>query len=75
MTPVVMPGCGSSSAMRLGAGLGAVGDEERGGALLDEVAGGELGHLAGADEEDGLAASEPKILRARSTATEAMETE
>ena len=27
----------------------------RGGALLDEMAGGELGHLAGADEEDGLA--------------------
>ena len=38
-----------------GAFLGAVGDEDGGGALLDEVAGGELGHLAGADEQDGLA--------------------
>ena len=38
----------------LGAGLGAVGDDEIGGAVLDEVAGGELGHLAGADEQDGF---------------------
>ena len=44
--------------------------------MLDQVAGGELGHFARADEQDGACpASEPKILRARSTATEAMETD
>ena len=35
--------------------VGAVGDQDGGRALLDEVTGGELGHLAGADEQDGLA--------------------
>ena len=38
----------------LGTGLGAVGDEDAGRAVLDEVADGELGHLAGADEQDGF---------------------
>ncbi len=38
----------------LGAVFGAVADEQRGAALLDEVAGGEVGHLARADEQDGL---------------------
>ena len=59
----------------LRAAPGAVGDQDGRRALLDQVARGQLGHLAGADEEDRLALSEPKILRARSTATEAMETE
>jgi len=36
------------------AGFGAVDDEDGGGAVLDEMAGGELGHLACADEEDGF---------------------
>ena len=36
------------------AGLGAVGDENIRCALLDEVAGGELGHLAGSYQEDGF---------------------
>ncbi len=35
--------------------FGPIRDEERGGAVLDEVAHGELGHLAGADDEDLLA--------------------
>lgn len=39
----------------LRASLGAVGDEQRGGALLDEVTGGEVGHFAGADDQDGFA--------------------
>jgi len=38
-----------------GAGEGAVGDEDRRGSLLDEMARGELGHLSCSDEEDGLA--------------------
>ena len=37
-----------------GAGLGAVGHEDGGGSVLDEVAGGEFGHLACAYEEDGF---------------------
>ena len=39
-----------------GARGSAVGDEDGGCALLDEVARGEVGHLARADDEDGLAA-------------------
>ena len=39
-----------------GAGLGAVGDEERGGTVLDEVSGGEFRHFSCADDEDLLAA-------------------
>ena len=39
-----------------GALRGAVGDEDGGCSLLDEVARGEVGHLARADEQDGLAA-------------------
>jgi hypothetical protein len=35
--------------------VGAVGDQDGGCALLDEMARGELGHLASADEQDGLA--------------------
>jgi len=35
--------------------VGAVGDEDGGCALLDEVARGQIGHLARADDEDGLA--------------------
>jgi hypothetical protein len=38
-----------------GAGFSAIDYEDGGGAVLDEVAGGELGHLACAYEEDGLA--------------------
>ena len=38
-----------------GAGLGAVGDEDAGGTVLDEMAGGEFGHLPCSDEQDGLA--------------------
>ena len=52
-----------------------VGDEDGGCSLLDEVARGEVGHLARADDEDGLALQAAEILRARSTATDAMETE
>ena len=38
-----------------GAFQGAVGDENSSGALLDEMAGGEFAHFAGANEEDGAA--------------------
>ncbi len=38
----------------LGAGLGAVGDYEIGGAVLNEVTGGEFGHLARSHEQDRL---------------------
>ncbi len=34
----------------LGAGLGAVGDEDAGGSVLDEMTGGQLGHLPCPDE-------------------------
>jgi len=39
-----------------GALLGAIGDEDGGCALLDEMTRGQFGHLARADDEDGLAA-------------------
>ena len=59
-----------------GPDLGAVGDEDAGGSVLDEMAGGKLGHLLSSDEQDTLqVATCAKILRDRSTATEAMETE
>ena len=48
-------GAGEVSCDFFSAGLGAVGDEDGGGAVLDEMTGGELGHFACADEEDGLA--------------------
>lgn len=47
---------------QLGAGFRAVRDQDGGGALGDEVAGGELRHLAGADEQNGLALEVAKDL-------------
>jgi len=47
-------GAGEVGGDDFGAGLGAVGDEDGGGSVLDEVAGGEFGHLASAYEEDGF---------------------
>jgi hypothetical protein len=37
-----------------GAGLSSIGDEDAGCSVLDEMAGGEFGHLAGAYEENGF---------------------
>ena len=48
-------GAGEVSCDFFSARLGAVGDEDGGGAVFDEVTRGELGHFACADEEDGLA--------------------
>ena len=45
-----------------GALRGAVGDEDGGCSLLDEMARGEVGHLARADDEDGLAAQAAEYL-------------
>ena len=58
----------------LGTLLGAIANEDSSGALLHEVTCGKFAHFACADEKYGAALKRSKILRAMSTATEAMET-
>ncbi len=52
----------------------AVGDEDGACALLNQMAGSQFAHFAGTDQEHGAPGEGTKILRARSTATEAIET-
>ena len=49
------PGAANFSARDSARAESAIGEEDDGGSVLDEVTRGELGHLSGSDEEDGLA--------------------